>query len=217
MHRCLPTNRSLSTTNQENNERRTNVDHPYSIVDQSQPMKSSMSTSTLHVARSSRIYIDQLRTKEYEDERRELTTLNDRFDTYIERIKSLVNINGNLRRQVNQAYRKCIADMNEQSIDTNISNNVRVDQHPLETPLNQLRQHINDNVQMQTLIDIRLQRADYDINFYRLQLTQLNDHERKQNERIRTMQQQLQSNLHELEQLKQQHHRYEDELQVKPI
>jgi hypothetical protein len=167
--------------------------------------------------RSSTAHLDELRTTEQETEKRELNTLNSRFVSYLEKIKHLANVNANLRRQVDDAYRKYIGHTDEQQIVQNINtkNLIKKYQHPSEIQLNHLRKQINDEVRAQTLIHIRLQRAEYDIKFYQTNIKLLSSHDQKQSEQIRTMRQQLEGNLHELEQLKQQYGNREQDLQVK--
>ena len=132
--------------------------------------------------------------------------MNDRFGSYLEKIKSLAHINASLRRQVDDAYRKYIGHTDGLT--------EQIYQHPSERQLSQLRQQINEEVRAQTLIQIRLQRADYDVKFYRTNLHHLSTHDRQQSEQIRTMRQQLDVNLHELEQLREEYQRREQDLQV---
>jgi len=136
----------------------------------------------------------------------------------LDKIKHLANINANLRRQVDDAYRKYMGHTDEQQIQLNNTNNknlIKKYQHPFESQLNNLRKQINDEVRAQTLIQIRLQRADYDIKFYQKNIKLLTTHDHKQSEQIRLMRHQLEANLNELEQLKQQYERREQDLQVK--
>ena len=139
---------------------------------------------------------------QHEGEKQELNTLNERFGNYLSKIKSLVHINAQLRRQVDEAYRKYIGHAEG------------IEQHPSEGQLAQLRQQINEGVRAQTSIQIRWQRAEYDVKFYRKNLKLFAVHEQQRSEQLRTIQQQLDGNLQELEQLQQEYQRREHDLQV---
>jgi len=222
-----------------NNERAKSADHSRTSLNEAMPIPSSSSSSTYTSnfnipptptsrvsrtanargnrttsSRSSTVYIDELRATEEEGEKRELNILNQRFGNYLDKIKYLATINANLRRQVDDAYRKYMGHTDEQHMELNNNNMIKRYQHPSEIQLNNLRQQINDEVRTQTLIQIRLQRADYDIKFYQKNIKLLTPHEHKQAEQIRTMRQQLEANLHELEQLKRQYENREQDLQV---
>ena len=157
--------------------------------------------------RSSTLYLDQLCKTQKEGEKTELNALNNRFGNYLEKIKYLANVNANLRRQVDDAYRKYIGHTDAESTKTS--------QHPSEAQLNQLRQQINAEVRAQTLIQVRLQRADYDIKFYTDNLKLLAAHDKKQSDQTRLMRHHLEGNIHELEQLRRQYESREQDLQVR--
>ncbi|UJR09001.1 hypothetical protein I4U23_013251 [Adineta vaga] len=177
---------------------------------------STCKTSTNITSRSSRIrsstiYIDEIHTTQKEGEKRELDTLNDRFGNYLDKIKQLANINTNLRQQVDQAYRKYIGHTEEEQ-ECNRKNSVKKYQHPCEIQLNRLRKQINEEVRAQTVLQIRIQRADFDSKFYQNNIKLLTTHDQKQSEQIRQMRQQLDVNIQELEHLKRQYERQEKDL-----
>jgi hypothetical protein len=224
-----PPSPSIISINNNNNERAKSADHSRTSLNEAIPMASSSLSTYIsnfnnptttsrssRTTRSSTGYIDELRTAQEEGEKRELNILNDRFGNYLDKIKHLANINANLRRQVDDAYRKYIGHTDEQQIELNNNKNlIKKYQHPSEIKLNNLRKQINDEVRAQTLIQIRLQRADYDIKFYQKNIKLLTTHDHKQSEQIHLMRHQLEVNLNELEQLKQQYERREQDLQVK--
>lgn len=222
-----------------NNERAKSVDYSRISLNEARPMAPSSSstytsnfTSPTTASRSSRatnarpirtadtrssvVYIDEIRSAEEEGEKQELNILNSRFGNYLDKIKQLATVNTNLRRQVDDAYRKYMGHIDGQLIENNNNNNkTKIYQHPSEIKLNNLRKQINDEVRAQTLIQIRLQRADYDIKFYQKNIKILASHEQKQTEQIRIMRQQLEVNILELDQLKRQYDRRGQDLQVK--
>lgn len=173
--------------------------HTYSY--RSTGFDAAQSTGSSRNPRSSRTGKAQV---QHEGEKHELNTLNDRFGSYLEKIKSLAQINASLRRQVDDAYRKYIGHTDGLT--------EQIYQHPSERQLSQLRQQINEEVRAQTLIQIRLQRADYDVKFYRTHLQLLSAHDQQQSEQIRTMRQQLDVNLRALKQLQDEYHRREQDL-----
>jgi hypothetical protein len=207
-----PSPSSISTNN--NNERAKSADQsrtvPMPLSTYTKPTsRLSRASNRIAGTRSSTAYIDELRATEDEGEKRELNLLNSRFGNYLDKIKHLANINANLRQQVDDAYRKYMGHT-----DIGINKLSKQYQHPSEIQLNNLRKQINDEVRSQTLIQIRLQRADYDIKFYQNNLKLLASNDQKQSEQIRIMRQKLEANLHELEQLKRQYEKREQDLQV---
>jgi hypothetical protein len=235
-----PSPLTISTNNK--NERAKSADHSRTSLNGAMPIASSSSstyTSTFNNptstatsrlsrstnersnrtigTRSSTTYIDELLVSQQEGEKRELNILNNRFGNYLDKIKHLATINANLRRQVDDAYRKYMGHTDEQQIELNNNNKnlIKKYQHPSEIQLDNLRKQINDEVRAQTLIQIRLQRAEYDIKFYQKNIKLLTSHDYKQSQQIQATRQQLEANLHELEQLKQQYERREQDLQVK--
>lgn len=159
---------------------------------------------------SSTIFINEVHTTQKECEKRELNLLNNRFGNYLDRIKNLANTNANLHRQVDDTYRKYMGHSEEQQTD----NEKRTYQNPLEIQLKNLRKQINNEVRAQTLVQIRLQRAEYDLNFYQNNIKLLSTHEHKQSEQIKNMKKQIEINVNELEQLKQQYDNREQDLRV---
>lgn len=81
---------------------------------------------------------------------RELSSLNRRFSDYLHKIQRLVQINGELHRQVENAY----------------ENYFGISQYEKHSELNHLRDKLENEVRQQTLISIRCQRADYEREFY---------------------------------------------------
>jgi len=220
----IPTNNS--------NERTKSADHSRTLLNETMPVAASTYTDISNTTtpsqmsrvanvrtdgtRSSTVYIDELHATQEESEKRELNTLNNRFGNYLDKIKNLVNINTNLRRQVDDAYRKYIGHTEEQHIGINDNKNfIQKYQHPSEIQLNNLRKQINEEVRGQTLIQIRLQRADFNIKFYQNNIKLLTSHDKKHSEQIRSMRQQLEANLQELEHIKRQYERREQDLNVR--
>ena len=145
---------------------------------------------------------DESRTTELEGEKRELNLLNNRFGNYLEKIKHLATINAHLRRQVDDVYRKHIGHTDEKT------------PHASQLQLNYLRDQINEEVRAQTAIQIRLQRAEYDIKFYQNNMKLFATVDQQQSQQIQQMRQQFQFSVHEFEQLKEQYQHRERDLQV---
>lgn len=141
-------------------------------------------------------------TLEHEGEKRELDLLNTRFGNYLKKIKHLVSKNSELRRQIDDVYHQYFQHTDNQLQQTTI------------VKLNQLRQQLDTEVRTQASVQIRLQRANYDIQLFRNHLKSYSVYEQKQSEQIQSMKQQLQTNLNEFEQLKQQYQQREEDLQV---
>lgn len=235
-HSSLP-RRSLSPSSiNKTHERAKSADRFQIPLNEIMPMASSSSSiqtgtlnnpakTTSHITQmgnnangihSSTIYIEELHKTEQECEKRELNTLNTRFENYLDKIKYLANVNTNLHRQVDDAYRKYMGFSEEQQIDNqNPKDSVKRYQNPYENQLNNLRKQINNEVRSQTAIQVRLQRAEYDIKFYQTNIKLLNVHEQKQSEQIRTMKQRLDVVVKEFEQIKQQYENREQDLQVR--
>ncbi|CAF1480801.1 unnamed protein product [Rotaria sp. Silwood1] len=236
---CRSLSPPISSLN-NNHERAKSADHSQMSLNATMPMAPSSSSTytdplnnsaktTSRMSRSvnarnnstvdnhsNTIYIDKLHETQQECEKQELNLLNKRFGNYLDKIKHLANINANLRRQVDNAYRKYMGQYEEQDIEIKNDNKIIIKkyQHPYEIQLNNLRKNINNEVHAQTLVQIRLQRADYDIKFYLNNIKLLTLHEQKQAEQIRKIRQQLEINLQELEQLKQQCENREQDLQM---
>ena len=215
--------RRISSKN--SNERAKSVDYSRNLLYETMPMASSSTyintlnnsikttTNRYHNGTySSTIYLDELHNEQNENE---LNLLNSRFGNYLDQIKDLANINKNLRRQVDNAYRKYMGYAEEKQIEFNDKQNqMKKYQNPFEIQLNKLRKQINDEVRAQTLVQIHLQRANYDIKFYQDNIQLLKVSDQKYLIKIRNMQQQLEVNLQELEQLKRQYENREQDLRV---
>lgn len=147
--------------------------------------------------------IDEIRTIEIEGEKRELNLLNNRFGNYLDKIKHLAQINAHLHRQVDDAYRKYIGPTDSKS-----------SSHPIPIQLTQFRERINEEVRAQTLIQIRLQRAQYDLKFYQNNIKIFAQYDQQQSQQVQLMRQQLQFTLEELQQLKEQYQKREEDVQV---
>ncbi|CAF1158308.1 unnamed protein product [Didymodactylos carnosus] len=200
----------------------------------------SLSTNSVN-QRTSTMFIDEHTTRQ-NGEKHELKMLNNRFEDYLNKIKHLADINSNLRRQINEAYRRYMgraiydADFDEEregednsyDIGQNDSKENRsriypLDQekkgkkqkkyyHPRDQQLLSLRDEINDEVRQQTLTQIRLQRANYDTEFYRNEIKFLINYDSTQNDKLKQMKQQLEQNTYELDQLKTQYEKRENDL-----
>jgi len=151
--------------------------------------------------RSSKIYIDEIRQRE--EEERGLNLLNNRFANYLNQIKILGDKNINLRHQIDEIYQKYTEHIEEE----NQSDNKKPNSSEIE--LNNLRKQINEEVRAQTLIQIRLQRADYDKKYYKNKLKFFST-----THQIQILQQQLDANLYELNFFKEQYQKQEQNLQV---
>ncbi|CAF3376048.1 unnamed protein product [Rotaria socialis] len=236
---CRPLSSSISSINNQH-ERAKSADHSQMPLNETTPPATSSSciyVSTLNnpaktTSRSSRmvnsrsngaigthastIYIEELRKTQQECEKSELNTLNTRFGNYLEKIKCLASANADLRRQVDDAYKKYMGlDEEQQQIETNGKNQtIKKYQHPHEIQLNNLRKQINNEARAQTLIQIRLQRADYDMKFYQTNIKLLGVHEQQQTEQLRTMRQQVEGTSQELKQIQGQYQNREHDLQM---
>ncbi|CAF1233802.1 unnamed protein product [Adineta ricciae] len=198
----------------DSDEQTKSIEHFSPVLTDTMPTATKIqSSASTHItscpSRSSTIYIDEMHTAQQEVEKRELNTLNGRFGNYLDKIKHLVNVNANLRRQVDQAYRKYIGHTEEEREDAHSN---RKYLHPCESQLLHLRKQINEEVRAQTLLQIRLQRADFDIEFYQHNIKVLTSHDQKQSEQVQYLRQQLNVNLQDLEHLKRQYERQEQDL-----
>ena len=154
------------------------------------------------VSRLSTNFIDELRSNEHDNEKRQLNTLNERFENYLNKIKNLATLNEKLRRQVDAAYREYIGRGEANAV------------HPSESQLNALRQQINEHVRAQNLIQIRLQRAEYDTKFYQTNVKLLLAHDQKHNELVPTLKKKCDATRLELAEIKQKFEEREKDLQV---
>lgn len=217
----------LAMRTTDDDERVAHVDHspamPVAPSSTVTSMPSSLVTGTSRASRasngsdgtrSSSAYIDELQATQHEGEKRELSTLNHRFGNYLDKIKSLASVNAQLRRQVDRAYRKYIGHTEEEAPSDARSSNKQY-QHPCELQLNALRRQINEEVRTQTLLQIRSQRAEFDIKFYQTNIKSLTAHDHKQAEQIRMMRHQLEASVQELEQLKRRYERQGQDLNVR--
>ncbi|CAF1282412.1 unnamed protein product, partial [Didymodactylos carnosus] len=85
--------------------------------------------------------------------------------------------------------------------------------HPQDKQLINLRNKITDEVRHQTSVQIRVQRADHDIKFYKNEIKCLNNCDLTENNKLNQMKQELEHNVYELEQLKKQYDKREDDLE----
>ena len=113
---------------------------------------------------------------------RELSALNQRFSVYLQKIRSLAQINAELHREVEKAFRNFVGQ--NQS-----------DKYLL---LTQLREKITDEVRAQTSIHIRCQRAEYEREFF---VNALKTLPAEQKNELKQMDDQLKVRRDELERL----------------
>jgi hypothetical protein len=149
--------------------------------------------------RSSMIYIDELRRKEAEEERG-LNLLNNRFANYLEQIKTLGERNIQLRRQIDDIHQKYTKHIEEEKPKNSNAS---------EIECNHLRQQLNNESQKLISSKIRLQRADHDQKYYQNQFKFFST-----TEQIHIIKQQFDASLYELNQLKEQYRKQEQNLQV---
>jgi hypothetical protein len=148
------------------------------------------------------ISVDEVR-RTSEDERHRLTILNNRFADYLDRIKTLADRNINLRRQIDAIYQKYTGYNDEK--ESNYTKNHRSS----EIEFDNLRRQLNNELRQLISTQIRFQRADYDKKIYKNKFKFFSTSDQNQ-----LMQQQLNSNLYELDLLKQQYDKRNQELQV---
>jgi hypothetical protein len=146
------------------------------------PMVSSSKT------RSSTLYVNGL--FRIEEEERGLNTLNNRFAIYLNKIKTLGDININLRRQIDDIYQKYMG-------------------YSSEIEFNNLRRQLNDELGKSLSLQICLQHADYDKKYYKNKLKIFSTADQDQ-----IIKQQFDASLYELNLLKEQYQKKEQNLQV---
>lgn len=155
--------------------------------------------------RSATIHVDKIHSIHNMDyEKRELTALNNHFEKYLSKIKTLADMNIKLRRKIlliNQTYMDHSNDVGQTD---NQSRN------SLETQYINLRRQLNNELGKLVIVVIRLQRADYDTKYYKNKVQLFSETDRNQ-----ILEQQLNANLYELNLLKQQYEKQDQELQVK--
>lgn len=125
----------------------------------------------------------------------ELSSLNQRFSQYLDKIKTLAQINANLHRQVEEAYRKYTGQSYGES----------------QLELNRLRDEITAAVRGQTTIQLRSQRAEYDRQFY---LNALKSFPPDQSKQIQAMEEQLKGKRNLVERLHQEYQKKEENVQL---
>ncbi|CAF0821875.1 unnamed protein product [Didymodactylos carnosus] len=193
------------------------------------------SSTNLATQQAKSKFIDDYMTHQI-GEKRELIILNSRFEDYLNKTKRLVHLNTNLRRQVDDAYRRYMGrttDFDEEvEKDINYNEDNRENRarkrspnegekaiqqknfnHPQDKQLINLRNKITDEVRHQTSVQIRVQRADHDIKFYKNEIKCLNNCDLTENNKLNQMKQELEHNVYELEQLKKQYDKREDDLE----
>ncbi|CAF4175052.1 unnamed protein product, partial [Rotaria magnacalcarata] len=112
---------------------------------------------------------------------------------YLNKVKSLANINIDLRQK--------IVNVLQGNVEEEKSNS-------LEIKFNHLRQELNDELQRLISINVRLQRADYDKKYYYHKIRSFSNSNQRQ-----IMTQQLDSSLYELNLLKEQYTKQQENLQ----
>jgi hypothetical protein len=188
----------VSMTTQEQQTRITS-DVRAKSADYSQTGSSMMSSMK---TRTSSIYTDQIRRIQ-EEEERGLNTLNNRFADYLNQIKSLGDININLRHQIDDIYKKYTENIEEENqIDDKTS-------HSFEIEYNNLHRQLINELQKLISFQIRFQRADYDKKYYKTKVKLFSS-----TDQIQIMKQQLDANLYELNLLKERYQKQEKNLQV---
>lgn len=145
------------------------------------------------LTRSSAIYIDEIRRIE-EEEQYGLNILNNRFANYLNKIKILADKNITLHHQIDETHRKYMEDNEEEQ--RNLS----------EIQFNNLRQELNKEFKSLLLYQTRFQRADYDKKYYKNKLKYFSTTNQSQ--------QQLDNYIYELNLLKEQYKKQEENLQV---
>ncbi|CAF4116094.1 unnamed protein product, partial [Rotaria magnacalcarata] len=131
---------------------------------------------------------------EDEDDKVGLAKLNNDFENYLNKVKSLANINIDLRQK--------IVNVLQGNVEEEKSNS-------LEIKFNNLRQELNDELQRLISINVRLQRADYDKKYYYHKIRAFSN-----SNQLQIMTQQLDSSLYELNLLKEQYTKQQENLQT---
>ena len=151
------------------------------------------------------INIDEPHWIEDNDKTRILTILNNHFANYLDKIRELGNKNIYLRQQIVSVNEKYTGYMDEKS---NGSNNY----NSLEIELNNLRRQFSQELRQLISEEFHFQRADYDRKYYKNQIRLFSESDSSQ-----IIIQQLDANLYELNLLKQQYEKEEQELLVNSI
>ncbi|CAF3796294.1 unnamed protein product [Rotaria sordida] len=172
-------------------------------VDYFQPASTMISSSNTH---ETEIHVDKFhQTEDNDNEKIELTTLNNHFENYLNKIKILANININLRHEIVNILQTYMGHMKEEKQNDNNNNS-----NSSEIEFNNLRRQLNNELQKLISIQTRLQRADYDTKYYKNKVKLFS----KSNQ-YEIIQQQLNVNLYELNLLKEQFEKQQESLLVK--
>ncbi|CAF0805978.1 unnamed protein product [Rotaria sordida] len=169
-------------------------------VDYFQPASTMISSSNTH---ETEIHVDKFhQTEDNDNEKIELTTLNNHFENYLNKIKILANININLRHEIVNILQTYMGHMKEEKQNDNNNNS-----NSSEIEFNNLRRQLNNELQKLISIQTRLQRADYDTKYYKNKVKLFS----KSNQ-YEIIQQQLNVNLYELNLLKEQFEKQQESL-----
>ncbi|CAF4588688.1 unnamed protein product [Rotaria sp. Silwood1] len=167
-------------------------------ADYFQPTSTIISSSS---TRASTIHVNELHKTEDDNGKIELTTLNNHFENYLNQIKILANRNINLRHEIANILQTYMSPMEEEKQNDNKNS------CSLEIEFNNLRQQLNHELRKLIKIQTRLQRADYDKKYYKNKVRLFS-----KSDQYQIIQQQLDAYVYELNLLKEQYEKQEQNL-----
>ncbi|CAF0801082.1 unnamed protein product [Adineta steineri] len=151
-------------------------------------------STIMSTSRSTITDINEHYRKNADNEKNGLTILNNRFENYLNQIKNLADKNIDLRHQIDAIYQ------------THMEHNENDKSPEIET--RNLRQKLNNELRQFLSCKIRLQRADHDKKYYRNKLQYFSTSEQEQ-----LIKQKLNGDIYELDFLKEQYGKKQNDLQ----
>ncbi|CAF0993442.1 unnamed protein product [Adineta ricciae] len=127
-----------------------------------------------------------------EDEQEGLNVLNNRFASYLEKIKELADLNIILRTQID-----------------NFHQTYKPTQLSFQTELQKLRRQLNQELRQYLASQLRLERAEYDRKYYRNKLQLFSS-----TQQLQTLQQKLEADQFELGFLKEHYEKQQQDIQL---
>ncbi|CAF2908764.1 unnamed protein product [Rotaria sp. Silwood2] len=197
-------NRHIENIIKEEQQTRTTIYHSdihAKNADHFQPASTMISSSSIH---TTKMPVDELYQTEDDDKKIELTTLNNHFENYLNQIKILANKNINLRHEIVNILQTYMGHMEEEKENNNKNSS------SLEIEFNNLRRQLNNELRKLISTQTRLQHADYDKKYYKNKVKIFSNSDQYQ-----IIQQQFNAYLYELNLLKEQYEKEEQNLLVK--
>ncbi|CAF1521789.1 unnamed protein product [Adineta ricciae] len=156
------------------------------------PEYMSMTSETTVRTFDRRSTTKRLSAIDIEDEQEGLNILNNRFASYLEKIRELADLNVILRTQID-----------------NFRQTYKPTQLSFQSELQKLRRQLNQELRQYLTSQLRLERAEYDRKFYRNKLQLFSS-----TEKLQILQQKLETDQFELDFLKEHYEKQQQDLQL---